>query len=154
MVQQTSVNESKDRISAKNSLESYCFNMQSTNEDENIKSELGETERQTIRDKCKETISWPDANQIAETDEYKDKLKASAAPSLSRCTSSLEVPLVGCQEVLAQPTVPEHLARPLYPQGSGGPNGLFHFYENFIKPKLQWAFQVGQCIVYDPQPLR
>ena len=35
----------KDRISAKNSLESYCFNMQSTNEDENIKSELGETER-------------------------------------------------------------------------------------------------------------
>ena len=65
----------KDRISAKNSLESYCFNMQSTIEDENIKSKLGEAERKTIQDKCKETISWLDANQTAETDEYKDKLK-------------------------------------------------------------------------------
>ena len=49
--------------------------MQSTIEDENIKSKLGEAERKTIQDKCKETISWLDANQTAETDEYKDKLK-------------------------------------------------------------------------------
>ncbi len=63
----------KDRIAAKNSLESYCFNMQSTIEDEKVK--LDEGDRKKIMDKCKEAIAWLDANQTAETDEYKDKLK-------------------------------------------------------------------------------
>ena len=65
----------KERISAKNSLESYCFNMQSTVEDDNIKGKLDEGDRKKLQDKCKEAISWLDANQTAETDEYKDKLK-------------------------------------------------------------------------------
>jgi len=65
----------KDRISAKNSLESYCFNMQSTVEDDNMKSKMDEGDRKKILDKCKEAISWLDANQTAETDEFKDKLK-------------------------------------------------------------------------------
>jgi L1 cell adhesion molecule like protein len=65
----------KDRIAAKNSLESYCFNMQSTVEDDNIKSKLDESDRKKILDKCKEAISWLDGNQTAETEEYKDKLK-------------------------------------------------------------------------------
>lgn len=65
----------KERISAKNSLESYCFNMQSTVEDENMKGKMSEDDRTKILDKCKETIGWLDANQTAETDEFKDKLK-------------------------------------------------------------------------------
>jgi heat shock protein 1/8 len=65
----------KDRIAAKNSLESYCFNMQSTVEDDNIKSKLDEGDRKKILDKCKEAISWLDTNQTADTDEFKDKLK-------------------------------------------------------------------------------
>merc|ERR1712004_769494 len=55
----------KDRISAKNGLESYCFNMKSTFDDD----------RETINDKCDETIKWLDANQTAEQDEYADKQK-------------------------------------------------------------------------------
>lgn len=65
----------KERISAKNGLESYCFNMQSTVEDDNMKSKMGEDDRKKILEKCKETIAWLDANQTAETDEFKDKLK-------------------------------------------------------------------------------
>merc|ERR1712210_161493 len=42
----------KERISAKNSLESYCFNMKSTIEDEKLKDKIGEAERKTIMDKC------------------------------------------------------------------------------------------------------
>ena len=38
------------------------------------------------------------------------------------------------------------------PQGQGGQNGLLHIHENFIKQKLKWTFQVGQCIMYDPLP--
>merc|ERR1712012_1162638 len=64
-----------ERIAAKNSLESYCFNMKSTIEDEKLKDKIGETERKTIMDKCNEVIAWLDSNQTAEEDEYKDKQK-------------------------------------------------------------------------------
>merc|ERR1719458_334642 len=67
--------EDIERIAAKNSLESYCFNMKSTIEDEKLKDKIGEAERKTIMDKCNEVIAWLDANQTAEEDEYKDKQK-------------------------------------------------------------------------------
>merc|ERR1711879_259171 len=65
----------KDRIAAKNGLESYCFNMKSTMEDEKLKDKISEDDKKTIMDKCNETIAWLDANQTAEEDEYKDKQK-------------------------------------------------------------------------------
>ena len=65
----------KDRISAKNGLESYCFNMKSTWEDDKLKEKIAENDRKTILDKCNETISWLDNNQTAETDEYQHKQK-------------------------------------------------------------------------------
>jgi len=65
----------KDRISAKNGLESYCFNMKSTLEDDKLKDKIGENDRKTILDKCNETISWLDNNQTAETDEFQHKQK-------------------------------------------------------------------------------
>merc|ERR1719266_1114060 len=65
----------KERIAAKNGLESYCFNMKSTIEDEKLKDKIDEAERKTIMDKCNDAIAWLDANQTAEEDEYKDKQK-------------------------------------------------------------------------------
>merc|ERR1712135_139746 len=65
----------KERIDAKNGLESYCFNMKSTIEDSNIKDKLDDSERKIITDKCNETISWLERNQTAEVEEYKDKQK-------------------------------------------------------------------------------
>jgi len=65
----------KEKISAKNSVESYCFNMKSTVEDEKFKDKIPEGDRKAILDKCNDTISWLDRNQMAEIDEYKDKLK-------------------------------------------------------------------------------
>jgi L1 cell adhesion molecule like protein len=65
----------KDRIAAKNGLESYCFNMKSTIEDEKLKDKIEEGDQKTIMDKCNETIAWLDANQTAEVDEFKDKQK-------------------------------------------------------------------------------
>merc|ERR1711962_1132194 len=60
----------KDRIAAKNGLESYCFNMKSTLDDEKLKDKISEDDKKTINDKCDEPIKWLDANQTAETDEY------------------------------------------------------------------------------------
>jgi len=56
----------KDRISAKNGLESYCFNMKTTIEDEKVKDKISEDDRKKITDKCDEAIKWLDANQLAE----------------------------------------------------------------------------------------
>jgi len=65
----------KERISAKNNLESYCFNMKTTIEDEKVKDKIGEDEKKKIVDKCDETIKWLDANQLAEVEEFQDKQK-------------------------------------------------------------------------------
>lgn len=46
----------KERISAKNSLESYAFNMKQTIEDEKLKDKLSADDRKKIDDKCDEVI--------------------------------------------------------------------------------------------------
>jgi len=65
----------RDRIASKNSLESYCFNMKSTIEDEKFKDKLAEDDRTKIMDACNETIKWLDANQMGEKEEYEHKQK-------------------------------------------------------------------------------
>merc|ERR1711892_1542020 len=65
----------KERISAKNSLESYCFNMKSTLDDEKLKEKISSTDRKVINDKCDEAIKWLDSNQTGETEEFSDKQK-------------------------------------------------------------------------------
>lgn len=65
----------KDRISAKNSLESYCFNIKSTVDDEKIKDKIPEDDRKTLTEKCDEIIKWLDANQLAEKEEFEEKQK-------------------------------------------------------------------------------
>merc|ERR1719489_175306 len=59
----------KERISAKNNLESYCFNMKSTLDDEKVKDKISDSDRKVITDKCEDAIKWLDANQTAEKDE-------------------------------------------------------------------------------------
>jgi len=60
----------KDRISAKNGLESYCFNMKTTLDDEKVKDKISEDDRKAINDKCDEAIKWLDQNQLAEIEEF------------------------------------------------------------------------------------
>uniref|UniRef100_A0A2H8TZ92 Heat shock 70 kDa protein cognate 4 n=1 Tax=Melanaphis sacchari TaxID=742174 RepID=A0A2H8TZ92_9HEMI len=67
--------QQKNIIAAKNGLESYCFNMKSTMEDEKIKDKIPETDKTTILDKVNDTIKWLDANQLAEKEEYEHKQK-------------------------------------------------------------------------------
>merc|ERR1719179_43768 len=67
--------QQKERISAKNNLESYSFNMKSTLEDEKLKDKISEADRKTINDKCDEAFKWLDINQIADKDEYAGKQK-------------------------------------------------------------------------------
>nr|ABM92345.1 heat shock protein 70 [Laternula elliptica] len=65
----------KNRIQAKNSLESYSFNMKSTVEDEKLKDKISEEDKKIILDKCNDVITWLDANQLAETEEFEQQQK-------------------------------------------------------------------------------
>nr|CAA75383.1 heat shock protein 70 [Sycon raphanus] len=65
----------KDRITAKNSLESYAFNMKSAVEDEKMAGKIEESDKKTILDKCNEIIAWLDSNQSAEKEEFEHQQK-------------------------------------------------------------------------------
>merc|ERR550534_417363 len=65
----------KDTIVAKNALESYAYNMKSSVEDDKVKDKISEEEKQTILDRCKETLAWLDDNSSATKDEYEHQQK-------------------------------------------------------------------------------
>jgi len=65
----------KERISAKNALESYAFNIKSTVEDEKVKDKIPEEDRKKILDKVQDTIRWLDTNQLADKEEFEHKQK-------------------------------------------------------------------------------
>lgn len=62
-------------ISAKNALESYCFSMKSTMEDEKYKDKITKEDKEAVINKCNEVIRWLDSNQLAEKEEFEHKQK-------------------------------------------------------------------------------
>ncbi|XP_047215639.1 LOW QUALITY PROTEIN: heat shock 70 kDa protein-like [Girardinichthys multiradiatus] len=60
----------REKIAAKNSLESYAYHMKSSVEDDALKGKISEEEKKLVADKCSQTISWLENNQLAEKDEY------------------------------------------------------------------------------------
>merc|ERR1711953_1632297 len=66
---------SKEKVQAKNELESYAYQMKQTLDDEKIKDKVSDEDKKKINDKCDETISWLDTPYTAEKDEFADKKK-------------------------------------------------------------------------------
>ncbi|KER26783.1 hypothetical protein T265_06064 [Opisthorchis viverrini] len=65
----------RDRVAAKNSLESYAYSMKQTVEEEKVMDKIPEADRKLISEKCSETISWLETNQTAEKEEFEHKQK-------------------------------------------------------------------------------
>jgi len=90
----------REKISAKNNLESYAFNLKQTVEDEKIKEKLTTEDKSTVLEKAKEVIEWLDNNQTAEKDEFEDKqkeLEQVAMPIMSKIYQSGEGPAGSAQ---------------------------------------------------------
>lgn len=51
-----------EKVSAKNSLESYAFNIKSIMENNEIKDKISNADKKKILDKCNEVIGWLDKN--------------------------------------------------------------------------------------------
>ena len=67
--------EVKKKVDAKNSLENYAYNMRNTIKDDKIASKLSPEDKKKIEDAVDGAISWLDSNQLAEVDEFEDKMK-------------------------------------------------------------------------------
>merc|ERR1711966_491935 len=66
----------KERVDARNSLETYAYNMKNTISDsDKLADKLEDEDKTTIEDAVKETLDWLDDNQNAEKEEYEEKLK-------------------------------------------------------------------------------
>merc|ERR1711963_531138 len=65
----------KERISAKNGLESYIFNLKSSLDNEEIKTKLTSEEVAGAQTALDCALKWLDTNQLAEKEEFEDKQK-------------------------------------------------------------------------------
>ncbi|KAK1311940.1 Heat shock cognate 70 kDa protein [Acorus calamus] len=67
--------EHKKKVESKNALENYAYNMRNTIKDEKIGSKLDPADKKKIEDAIDGAINWLDSNQLAEADEFDDKMK-------------------------------------------------------------------------------
>merc|ERR1712153_71291 len=66
----------KERVDARNSLETYAYNMKNTvADDDKLASKIADDDKSQIEEAVKDTLDWLDDNQNAEKEEYEDKLK-------------------------------------------------------------------------------
>ncbi|KAM3864345.1 heat shock 70 kDa protein 1 [Diretmus argenteus] len=64
----------REKISLKNSLESYAFNMKSSVQDDNMKGKISEDEQKKVIEKCDQAVAWLENNQLADKEEYQHQL--------------------------------------------------------------------------------
>uniref|UniRef100_A0AAX7SJC2 Heat shock cognate 70 n=1 Tax=Astatotilapia calliptera TaxID=8154 RepID=A0AAX7SJC2_ASTCA len=78
----------REKVTAKNSLESLAFNMKSTVEDEKLQDKISPEDKKTIVDKCNEVIAWLDRNQVKS-----HALKVDRGSSLSKIVKAVSITL-------------------------------------------------------------
>jgi heat shock protein 5 len=66
----------KERIDARNSLETYVYNMKNqVNDKDKLADKLESDEKDKIESAVKDALEWLDDNQSAEKEDYDEKLK-------------------------------------------------------------------------------
>jgi len=84
-----------ERVAAKNTLESYTYQMKGAVEDEKVKDKISEEDKKKVIDACKEKMDWLDANQTAEKDEFehqKTELEGICNPIMTKLYQGAGVP--------------------------------------------------------------
>ena len=66
----------KEKIDARNSLETYVYNLKNqVGDKEKFADKLEEADKETLESAIKEAMEWLDDNQSAEKEDYEEKLK-------------------------------------------------------------------------------
>merc|ERR1719273_172525 len=68
--------EHKKKVEAKNALENYAYNMRNTIKDDKVADKIDAADKETVEKEVEAAIEWLDHNQLAEVEEFEDKLKA------------------------------------------------------------------------------
>merc|ERR1719352_178240 len=67
--------EHKKKVEAKNNLENYAYSMRNTLKDSKFEGKVSDEDKEKLNKAIDEAIEWLDANQLAEVEEFTDKLK-------------------------------------------------------------------------------
>ncbi|XP_048204089.1 heat shock 70 kDa protein 1B-like [Perognathus longimembris pacificus] len=86
----------RERVAARNALEAYAFHAKSALEEPGLQGKVAQADKTKVLDKCREVLSWLDANSLADKEEFEHKRQ-----ELERV----------CHPVISG----------LYQQGAGGP---------------------------------
>ena len=65
----------REKIAARNSLESYVYSVKQTAEDPNVVNKLNAYDLETVKKKTQEVMAWLDRNSMADKEEYEEKQK-------------------------------------------------------------------------------
>mgnify|MGYP001121646050 CR=1 FL=1 len=67
--------QARDRVAAKNGLESYAYNLRNTLNDDKLKEKLTNEDKRQLEKAIDEAVSWLDKNQEAAKEEYEHQQK-------------------------------------------------------------------------------
>lgn len=65
----------REKIAARNSLESYVYSVKMTSEDPNVVNKLNADDLEIVNNKTQEVMAWLDRNSMADKEEYEEKQK-------------------------------------------------------------------------------
>lgn len=65
----------REKIAARNSLESYVYSVKQTAEDPYVMNKLNADDLEIVKNKTQEVMAWLDRNSMADKDEYEEKQK-------------------------------------------------------------------------------
>jgi len=65
----------KERVEAKNHLESFAYNLRNTMKEENVASKISEGDKQKIEEAIDSTLRWVESNPTANKEDFDEKQK-------------------------------------------------------------------------------
>ena len=66
----------RERVNAKNELETYVYSMKQTMDEERVKEKLGEEDVASINEQVSNTLDWLDTHPAEDAEAYRGKTKA------------------------------------------------------------------------------
>lgn len=101
----------RERVTARNSLESYAFSVKRSLEDPAVQAKVSDDEKNEVSEKIQETLDWLDVNSMAETIEFQEKereLQRTCSPVMSKVhgagDNSCDSPQSGPEDITSQDT--------------------------------------------------
>merc|ERR1740123_2147766 len=83
----------REKMSARNELETYCFNMKSTIEGRSVRQKMTTSDLKTVENACDEALRWLEVNRDADLDDLQEKRKvaeAACGPCITRLYQETE----------------------------------------------------------------